>query len=313
MASSAPPLRDEINNRNRNGGNDEGSDDVARVVNVSSDASPTHEYGDDEEKDSNAPRVEQHREGQERSQESVIRREAIVGRVRNQRSEVVCHKGARVVVEMTSNECQHPGEDPSGDQLPAEGDFDTRFCAQPVKSNNHDADDEEVLANEDDERVHSSSVRVAIAPLQVGVDLTRLGLTYPVMIGTSWRSIVFLAMGRVWIVIDALVVLIFVIIGRSNHHHGLAIAGVISTAWPFVVGLAAGWLYVVLRKQNGSSIQSAVVVWLCTVAIGMVLRVLFGQGTAFAFILVALGFLGALMLGLRVVWRARHWRQHKTA
>jgi hypothetical protein len=36
----------------------------------------------------------------------------------------------------------------------------------------------------------------------------------------------------------------------------------------------------------------------------MVLRVLFGQGTAFAFIIVALAFLGALMLGLRFVTAA---------
>jgi hypothetical protein len=116
-------------------------------------------------------------------------------------------------------------------------------------------------------------------------------------------------MGRAWIVIDAFVIVLFVVIGRSNHHHGLAATGVISTTWPFAVGLALGWLYVVLRKQDGSSLRSAVVVWLCTVAVGMVLRVIFGQGTAFAFILVALGFLGALMLGLRVLWRARHWRR----
>jgi hypothetical protein len=35
----------------------------------------------------------------------------------------------------------------------------------------------------------------------------------------------------------------------------------------------------------------------------MALRVLAGQGTAFAFILVALAFLGLFQLGWRVVWR----------
>ena len=39
-------------------------------------------------------------------------------------------------------------------------------------------------------------------------------------------------------------------------------------------------------------------VWLGTVAVGMILRVLAGQGTAFAFILVALAFLGLFQLRL---------------
>jgi hypothetical protein len=43
--------------------------------------------------------------------------------------------------------------------------------------------------------------------------------------------------------------------------------------------------------------------WLGTVAVGMVLRVVSGQGTAFAFVLVALGFLGLFLLGWRLVVR----------
>lgn len=41
-----------------------------------------------------------------------------------------------------------------------------------------------------------------------------------------------------------------------------------------------------------------------TVAVGMVVRVLAGQGTALAFVVVALAFLGALMAGGRVALRA---------
>jgi hypothetical protein len=37
------------------------------------------------------------------------------------------------------------------------------------------------------------------------------------------------------------------------------------------------------------------------VVVGMTLRVVAGQGSAFAFILVALGFLGAMMIGWRVL------------
>jgi len=120
-------------------------------------------------------------------------------------------------------------------------------------------------------------------------------------------------MGRTWIVVDSAVVLVFVAIGRSTHHHGSTIAGLASTTWPFAVGLALGWLIVGVQHRNGASLKSGVVIWLATVAVGMVLRVVSGQGTALAFIIVALGFLGILMLGLRLLrtrlLRVRHWRR----
>jgi hypothetical protein len=108
-------------------------------------------------------------------------------------------------------------------------------------------------------------------------------------------------MTRRWIVIDILVVLLFVGIGRANHHHADSISGMVSTTWPFATGLAVGWLIVLVRRQNGVSLGAGVEVWLATVALGMILRVIAGQGTAFAFIIVALVFIGALMLGLRLV------------
>src|SRR4029077_4755974 len=41
---------------------------------------------------------------------------------------------------------------------------------------------------------------------------------------------------------DVCCVLIFVAIGRANHHAGDTLAGVVSTSWPFLAGLAAGEL-----------------------------------------------------------------------
>ena len=101
--------------------------------------------------------------------------------------------------------------------------------------------------------------------------------------------------------LDLAAVLLFVGIGRAVHAHGLRIAGLASTAWPFVTGLAAGWLAVVLWRRTGASLTGGLTVCLCTVAIGMALRVLSGQGIAGAFVAVALGFLGAAMLGWRMV------------
>lgn len=108
-------------------------------------------------------------------------------------------------------------------------------------------------------------------------------------------------MARYWLVIDFLAVLLFVGIGRANHHHGESLPGLVSTTWPFAVGLALGWIIVLVRRQSGFSLVAGMEVWLATVAFGMTLRVIAGQGTAFAFVVVALAFLGALMLGPRLV------------
>lgn len=104
-----------------------------------------------------------------------------------------------------------------------------------------------------------------------------------------------------WLGFDALVVVVFVAIGRSAHHHVFSWTGFASTLWPFAVGLLIGWAWVLARGRSGSLVASGVVVWLCTVTGGMLLRVASGQGTAVAFIAVALGFLGALMLGARLL------------
>jgi Protein of unknown function (DUF3054) len=110
-------------------------------------------------------------------------------------------------------------------------------------------------------------------------------------------------------VADLVVVLVFVGIGRSTHHHGAAIAGMASTSWPFLCGLGAGWVALVALGRPRIPLSGGVVIVLTTVALGMVLRVVSGQGTAFAFILVALAFLGAAMLGWRLVWLGLGKRQ----
>ena len=104
---------------------------------------------------------------------------------------------------------------------------------------------------------------------------------------------------------DVCCVLVFVVIGRANHHAGETLAGVASTAWPFLAGLAVGWLASRAWRRPLVLRPSGVTVWLCTVALGMVLRVVSGQGTAPAFIVVALAFLGLCLLGWRLLARVR--------
>lgn len=100
--------------------------------------------------------------------------------------------------------------------------------------------------------------------------------------------------------IDVACVLVFVVIGRASHASGETPTGIASTAWPFGCGLACGWAAARAWRRPDALVPAGLGVWLGTVAVGMVLRVVAGQGTAAAFIVVALVFLGLFLLG----WRA---------
>jgi Protein of unknown function (DUF3054) len=108
---------------------------------------------------------------------------------------------------------------------------------------------------------------------------------------------------RVAVVLDVCSVLIFVVIGRASHTKGESLAGIASTSWPFLCGLAVGWAASRAWRRPLALRPAGLAVWLCTVALGMVLRVVSGQGTAVAFIIVALAFLGLFLLGWRVLGR----------
>ncbi len=100
--------------------------------------------------------------------------------------------------------------------------------------------------------------------------------------------------------LDAAWVLAFVVIGRSSHAEGLRLAGLARTAWPFLVGLALGWVVVRAWRAPAALVPTGVVVWTVCVGAGMVLRVASGQGVVAAFVGVALAFVGLGLLG----WRA---------
>ena len=112
---------------------------------------------------------------------------------------------------------------------------------------------------------------------------------------------------RLAVVLDCCCVLVFVIIGRASHGEGLA--GIASTAWPFLAGLAGGWLATAglagrAWRQPFRLWPAGVGAWLGAVALGMLLRVVSGQGTALAFTGVALAFLGLFLLGWRLLAQA---------
>ncbi len=104
-----------------------------------------------------------------------------------------------------------------------------------------------------------------------------------------------------WLALDAVAVGLFVGIGRVVHSHGLSLGGLASTAWPFATGLLVGWLVLAAWRRPVRTVSGGLTVCVSTVSVGMTLRVVSGQGTAVAFVLVAFGFLGSLMLGWRLV------------
>lgn len=96
--------------------------------------------------------------------------------------------------------------------------------------------------------------------------------------------------------VDALLILLFAVIGRSSHGEKLDLYGVVVTAYPFIVGALVGWLVV---RRRGEHLRGGVVVWASTVVIGMVIRGVTGQGVAFSFVLVAGTVLAVFLLGWR--------------
>ena len=108
---------------------------------------------------------------------------------------------------------------------------------------------------------------------------------------------------RLAVVLDVGCVLVFVIIGRASHTKGESLGGIASTAWPFLAGLAGGWLAAPAWRCPLGLWPAGVGAWLGAAGLGMVFRVVSGQGTAAAFIVVALAFLGLFLLGWRLVAR----------
>lgn len=101
--------------------------------------------------------------------------------------------------------------------------------------------------------------------------------------------------------LDLAVVSGFVVLGRRTHDEPETLAGVLRTAAPFMVGLAAAWI--ALRAwRRPEAVATGVGVLVVTVAVAMVLRrTLFDEGTAASFVVVATGFLAVGFVGWRLV------------
>lgn len=117
------------------------------------------------------------------------------------------------------------------------------------------------------------------------------------------------------IIVDAVFVLVFAAIGRASHDENPL--GFLLTAWPFLVALVAGHALAALvpaRPRRPWSLGWGLIVWVATVAGGMLLRLATGDSAETPFIVVAALVLAATLLGWRLIaLLARRYRAPRSA
>jgi hypothetical protein len=106
------------------------------------------------------------------------------------------------------------------------------------------------------------------------------------------------------VVVDGTLVAFFVLIGRASHREPMGAAEFLVTFWPFAVGLAIGWVVLRAWRAPFAIGHTGLPLWPITVGIGMLLRVLSGQGVSWPFVVVATIVLGAFLVGWRVLLEA---------
>lgn len=104
--------------------------------------------------------------------------------------------------------------------------------------------------------------------------------------------------------LDIIAVLLFVVLGRRNHNEGgNVVIGALRVGAPFLIALFIGWLGARAWRAP-CAMRTGVMVWVCTVVIGLVLRrVIFDRGIALAFMIVTTVTLAVLLIAWRSIAR----------
>lgn len=102
---------------------------------------------------------------------------------------------------------------------------------------------------------------------------------------------------------DVAVVMLFALLGRIAHERADLVAGTLTTAAPFMLGLLAGWLRApcagLAAEHRARTVRFGWWLLAWTLGGGMLLRALIGEGLAPAFVLVAAGVLALGLVGRR--------------
>ena len=97
---------------------------------------------------------------------------------------------------------------------------------------------------------------------------------------------------------DVVAVIVFAAVGRASHDESADVLGLLATAAPFGVGLAAAWATPLVRARP-AGLRAGLVVLAATVVIGLVVRLAFLDRLPLSFAVVATCALGVLLLGWR--------------
>ncbi len=111
--------------------------------------------------------------------------------------------------------------------------------------------------------------------------------------------------------IDATLVLVFVLIGRGSHSEAYSLGGILTTLWPFWLGLALGHVTAFRWNRPFAVNWSGIVLWLSTVVFGTLFRAVSGQGLAVSFVIVTALVLGVFLLGWRALYQRFRVRRAK--
>ncbi|GAA4109607.1 DUF3054 domain-containing protein [Enteractinococcus coprophilus] len=104
------------------------------------------------------------------------------------------------------------------------------------------------------------------------------------------------------LIVDAILIVVFAMIGISSHEGALEPLSIARVAIPFLIPylLLAGCIKPTQFIHN--IFPMGVILWLSTVILGPILRaVLFGDTSALPFILVTAGVLAVLLIGRRII------------
>ncbi|MES2092414.1 MAG: DUF3054 domain-containing protein [Actinomycetota bacterium] len=103
-------------------------------------------------------------------------------------------------------------------------------------------------------------------------------------------------------IVDVVLVFAFVLIGRASHNEGPR--GVVVTLWPFIVGLAIGWIGARAWRTPFRLRWTGLTITTATVIVGILLRAVSGQGVQASFVTVTTVVLAIFLLGWRVIAQA---------
>jgi hypothetical protein len=112
--------------------------------------------------------------------------------------------------------------------------------------------------------------------------------------------------------LDVFFIVLFAAAGRRTHDESGAFVAVIETAAPFLIGLALAWALLRVWRRP-TPVLIGVAIWPITVLVGMIVRrTVWDRGTATSFVVVTTLFIGACLVGWRLILSAVERRRRRT-